>query len=914
MRLSTRLTIVMVALVLASVAAVGLVTYRNVEAAILAAETERVQSHVRLLVTELETRVRNARADAIAFRSAVALAGIVRANLAGGIDPVDGATEAQWRERFASRFVAELAAKPDYLQFRVIGAADGGREVVRVERTAKDDTVRVVPQAELQRRGDEPYFQDAIKLAPSEVHVSPIELNRQHGAIEVPHVPVIRVATAVHGPDGRPFGIVVINVDLRPAFSRIRSAAGVGRQIYVVNGRGDYLVHPDAGREFAFEFGAPYRWQAEFPELANRLGGAEGGVHLINDQAGQRLGAAMALVRLLEGQRIAVIETVPYALLVAPAVAVRDFTLLVGLLAVLAALAIAIVLARSLTQPLVQMTGAVEAFSRGDRADAPIGASGEIGVLARAFERMAADVQDKNRALMRETNERRRLFETTLDLILIVDRKGKLLQVSPSCTAILGYWPEEMIGSSAALFLYPDDLNSTRDEMRAARKGRDTRNFDCRYVHKDGRVVPLAWTGVWSEPEQRHFFIGRDMTERIRLEAQLRQSQKMDAIGQLTGGVAHDFNNMLTVITGTIDILAGAVAHDPKLAAIARMIDQAASRGAELTQHLLAFARKQPLQPRETDLNALIVDTARLLRPALGEQIEIESMLENDAWPALVDPGQLANAILNLAVNARDAMPEGGKLTLETANVVLDEAYAKANSDAAPGRYVMIAVSDTGSGIPAAIRDKVFEPFFTTKDVGKGTGLGLSMVYGLVKQSGGHIKIYSEEGHGTTIKLYLPRADEKSDWLREALPSVALEGGSETILVVEDEALVRNYVVTQLESLGYKTITTANAAEALSHVRQRLPFDLLFTDVILPGTINGRQLADEVRALRPDLKVLYTSGYTENAIVHHGRLDAGVLLLTKPYRKADLARMVRLALAVPATMPAESAAPLRGIA
>ncbi len=914
MRLSTRLTIATVALVLVSVATVGVVTYRNVETTILAAESDRVGQHVRLLAAELETRVRNARADAVAFRSAVALAGIIRANLAGGVDPIDGTTEAQWRERFASRFVAELAAKPDYLQFRVIGVADNGRELVRVERSLTDNAVRIVPAPELQQRGEANYVQEAIKLGPGEVYVAPIELNRQHGAIQVPHAPVIRVATAVHGPDGRPFGVVVINVDLRPAFSRIRSAAGPGRQIYIVNGRGDYLVHPDPRREFAFEFGAPFRWQDEFPDLAKAVRAGEGGVRLIDDAAGSRLGAAMAPVRLLEGRSIAVIETVPYPLLIAPAIAVRDFTLLVGLIAVLAALALAIVLARSLTQPLVQMTGAVEAFSRGDRADAPIGASGEIGLLARAFERMAADVQDKNRALLRETNERRRLFETTLDLILIVDRKGKLLQVSPSCTAILGYWPEEMIGGSAALFLYPDDLDSTREEMRAARKGRDTRNFDCRYVHKDGRIVPLAWTGVWSEPEQRHYFIGRDMTERIRLEGQLRQSQKMDAIGQLTGGVAHDFNNMLTVITGTIDILAGAVAHDPKLAAIARMIDAAASRGAELTQHLLAFARKQPLQPRETDLNALIVDTARLLRPALGEQIEIESMLENDAWPALVDPGQLANAILNLAVNARDAMPDGGKLTLETANVILDEAYAKANSDATPGPYVMIAVSDTGAGIPAAIRDKVFEPFFTTKDVGKGTGLGLSMVYGLVKQSGGHIKIYSEQGHGTTIKLYLPRADEKSDWLREAMPLVALEGGNETILVVEDEELVRHYVVTQLESLGYRTVTTANAAEALSHVRQKLAFDLLFTDVILPGSMNGRQLADEVRALRPDVKVLYTSGYTENAIVHHGRLDAGVLLLTKPYRKADLARMVRLALAVPATMPAESAAPLRGIA
>jgi nitrogen-specific signal transduction histidine kinase len=387
----------------------------------------------------------------------------------------------------------------------------------------------------------------------------------------------------------------------------------------------------------------------------------------------------------------------------------------------------------------------------------------------------------------------------------------------------------------------------------------------------------------------------RDLTDKIVADEHLRQAQKMETIGQLTGGIAHDFNNILTVITGTIEILEEGVAEDESLAAIARMIDEAALRGAELTQRLLAFARRQPLQPRNTDINTLIVDTAKLLRPTLGEHVEIESALEDDAWPALVDPSQLSNALINLAVNARDAMPVGGKLVLETGNVRLDEAYTSTYDDVAPGPYVMIAVSDTGHGIPAAIRDKVFEPFFTTKGVGKGTGLGLSMVYGFVKQSNGHIKIYSEEGHGTTIKIYLPRAGEQAGEAA-AEAAVALEGGSETILVVEDDPLVRSYVATQLNGLGYTTLTAANAAEALEYIDGVKDFDLLFTDVIMPGSLNGRQLADEAVRRRPGLKVLYTSGYTENAIVHHGRLDPGVLLLAKPYRKSDLARMVRIAL------------------
>jgi len=383
-------------------------------------------------------------------------------------------------------------------------------------------------------------------------------------------------------------------------------------------------------------------------------------------------------------------------------------------------------------------------------------------------------------------------------------------------------------------------------------------------------------------------------------EPQVRQAQKMEAIGQLTGGVAHDFNNLLTVITGTIEILADAVKEHPHLAQITNMIGAAAARGADLTQHLLAFARRQPLQPRSTDVNALVVDVARLLRPTLGEQIEIESMLAHDAAPALIDPSQLSTAILNLALNARDAMPDGGKLTLETRNVVLDENYARLTSEVTAGNYVMIAVSDTGEGIPGSLLDKVFEPFFTTKEVGKGSGLGLSMVYGFVKQSNGHIKIYSEEGHGTTVKLYLPQAADVAA-IADALPAEAgssgIERGDESILIVEDDALVREYVVTQIGSFGYHTLAASNAAEALAIINGSERVDLMFTDVIIPGGMNGRQLALEAVKLRPELRILYTSGYTENAIVHHGRLDAGVLLLAKPYVSSDLARMIRTALA-----------------
>ena len=379
-------------------------------------------------------------------------------------------------------------------------------------------------------------------------------------------------------------------------------------------------------------------------------------------------------------------------------------------------------------------------------------------------------------------------------------------------------------------------------------------------------------------------------------DLQLRQADKMEAVGRLTGGVAHDLNNILTVITGTVEILGEAVADQPQLAAIAKMIDDAAARGADLTQRLLAFARKQPLQPREVDVNSLVMETARELRQTLGGSIKIRMTLGARVARALIDPSQLTNAIRGLAANARDAMPNGGRLTIETRSVDLNKSHSDINSDVTPGPYVMLAVTDSGQGIPAGIVERVFEPFFTTKGVDKGAGLGLSVVYGFVKQSDGHIKIESEEGRGTTVRIYLPRAS-----VAIASPELASgaepESGREAILVVEDDNLVRTFVVGQIKSLGYHALTAIDAAEALAVIDSPNGIDLLFTDMIMPGSMNGRQLADAALQRRPSLKVLFTSGCSNEAAIHSGHLDTSALLLSKPYRKSDLARMIRAALA-----------------
>jgi PAS domain S-box-containing protein len=501
---------------------------------------------------------------------------------------------------------------------------------------------------------------------------------------------------------------------------------------------------------------------------------------------------------------------------------------------------------------------------------------------------------ERERDVTRSINQR--IFETSLDLILVVDRQGYFLRVSPSARAILGHRPEEMIGGNARDFVSAADLETTRANMRHARRGRDPRIFECRYVHKDGHLVPLTWTGIWSEPDQQYFFIGRDMSDRILLESQLRQVQKMEAVGQLTGGVAHDFNNILTVIIGMTEILSQELAGNPSLAPIVAAVDEAASRGAQLTQRMLAFARKQPLQARNLDLNEVVTHATAMLQRMLGEDITLKSVLGDGLWEAVADPSQLEDAILNLAVNARDAMPNGGALVIETSNAVLDENYAAQNVEVTPGEYVAVSITDSGAGMPPEVLERAFEPFFTTKEVGRGTGLGLSMVYGFAKQSRGHVKIYSEIGHGTRVIVYLPRAAAVAQGSEVPQQVRTHPVGRETILVVEDSDPVRKVAVRILQGLGYQVREAADGPSALAILQQQDEIDLLFTDLIMPKGMSGQELLTQARALRPDLKALFTSGYSERFIKDRGATQEGVALLSKPYRSQNLAEAVRSAL------------------
>ena len=480
--------------------------------------------------------------------------------------------------------------------------------------------------------------------------------------------------------------------------------------------------------------------------------------------------------------------------------------------------------------------------------------------------------------------------------IFMLDPEGKVANWNSGAERIKGYAPAEIIGQHVSRFFSEADRQAGIPERSLAIAAR-TGKYEAEgwRLRKDGsRFWALVMINAIRDGSGKLIGFGkitRDMTEHRAVEEQLRQSQKMDTLGQLTGGLAHDFNNLLTAIYGSIETLQRRLKGDrPELQRHIDMALRGADRAAALTQQLLAFARRQPLESKPINLNRLVARMTDLLRQSLGESIAIETVLAGGIWWVSTDVNQLESAILNLAVNARDAMPSGGKLTIETANTFLDEAYASAHGDVTPGQYAMIAISDTGAGMTPEVISHAFEPFFTTKG-GKGTGLGLSSVYGFVKQSGGHVKIYSEPEEGTTVKLYLPRLTLEPPSEATAETRVLAERAVRaTILLVEDDDDVREHSQEILSELGYRVLTARDSSEALSLLEASDDIELLFTDVGLPGALNGRQLADEARRRRPTLKVLFTTGYARNAIVHQGRLDSGVELITKPFTYTALAR------------------------
>ncbi|MCW8060736.1 hybrid sensor histidine kinase/response regulator [Agrobacterium tumefaciens] len=526
-----------------------------------------------------------------------------------------------------------------------------------------------------------------------------------------------------------------------------------------------------------------------------------------------------------------------------------------------------------------------------------IGTNTEVEELRATREKL----EDLNRTLEQRVTERTadrdRMWRLSTDVMLVASLDAKIAAINPAWATVLGWSEGDLIGRSFMDLIHPDDVQATLDEVGKLGKGVTTFLFENRYAHKDGSYRTISWTAV---PDDGFIHaVGRDVTEERQAAETLRQTelallqaQKMEAIGNLTGGVAHDFNNLLQVVAGNLQLLSKDVTGNEKAERRITNALAGVNRGAKLAAQLLAFGRRQALEPRVVNIGRLVRGMDEMLRRTIGEGVEIETVISGGLWNALIDPMQIENAILNLAINARDAMEGFGKLTIEAGNAYIDDAYARMHDDVTTGQYVVLSVTDTGSGMSPEVMAKVFDPFFSTKPEGKGTGLGLSMVYGFVKQTGGHVKLYSEVGHGTTVKMYLPRSIQQED-IEVERSDLPIEGGQETILVAEDDEGVRATVIEMLQDLGYRVLKAPDAASALTILESGVAIDLLFTDVVMPGPLKSTELAKKAKERAPHIAVLFTSGYTENSIVHGGRLDPGVQLLSKPYSREQLALKIR---------------------
>ncbi|HLK24021.1 MAG TPA: response regulator [Caulobacteraceae bacterium] len=536
-----------------------------------------------------------------------------------------------------------------------------------------------------------------------------------------------------------------------------------------------------------------------------------------------------------------------------------------------------------------------------------VGLAAQMLIMARSNRSLAREVEERKaaEASQRQSEARyRAIFANSADLLSVIDVSTdgsfRMAELNPAYERATGVTTAMVEGVDVRRMAREPDASRLVEHLRrVVAGGVPVFTRDPVTLASGRRVWESILVPVRNDAGRvdRIVASSRDVTEREESQERLRRAQRMEAVGHLTGGVAHDFNNILQVIRGNLEMVAGAVTG-PEAKERVKNALHGADRAAGLTRQLLAFARRQPLEPRAVNLGRLVGDMAEMLRRTLGEGIEVETVIAGGLWNTLADPAQVESAVLNLALNARDAMPAGGRLTIEITNAVLDETYASHEREVEPGQYVLLGVSDTGQGMTSEVMSRAFEPFFTTKDEERGTGLGLSMVYGFVKQSNGHVQIYSEPGEGTTVKIYLPRALQAP-----ASPPAAgegpLSGKRELILVVEDDDLVRVSTVSMLRDLGYTCVHAHDGAEALAKLHEGIRPDLLFTDVVMPGPVKARDLAREAQAMHPGLPVLFTSGYSENAIVHQGRLDEGVQLLSKPFTRDDLARKVRSLLRKP---------------
>ncbi len=904
MSISTRFVLAIVSLVVLTAVASGLWGYVRVADTVLPVATRRLHEHTRMLANGMGDIARQVERDVFAVSHAASLDGLLRASRSNGVDPQTGLSEAALRDQFAQLFQGYLESQPNYLQFRLLRADVSGRELIRVDRPSPEEAIHRVPEEELQTKGDRDYFLQAMELAPGESYFSPINLNREAGVVQEPPVPVLRVCRLVHHPDGAPFGMLVVNLDIRPVFEAFRGADIPGGALYVVNAAGEYLMHPNRALEFGFDYGKSYRVQDDYPGLKPVMEASRDEAQLGLDESGNRTLLALVKARIPGEPRAYIVGSFPEDALLAASRSVGLTALTAGGLVALLAAGVALLIGVSVTRPLREIRAAVEGHLADDARPLPTSAPGEVGVLARSFQTMKTELEERERA--------EALFHLAVESspsgILMVNRNGEILLANDSAHRIFGFDDGELRNTSVEQ-LIPERLRAKHVLLRAeyieAPRARVLGAGDeIVGLRKDGEEIPLeiGLNSTSAGGERVVLAIINDISARKETETklqsyteQLLQSQKFEAVGQLAGGVAHDFNNLMGVVIGFADLTLQSMDESHEAYQDLSEIRKAGARAATLTQQLLAFSRKQVMQPRVVNLRDLLSEQLRMLKRVIGENVAIAFEAEEHIENVKIDPVQFEQVILNLAINARDAMPEGGKLSISLKNLELSEAYCDTHIEVSPGSYVLLALSDTGMGMKKETMERVFEPFFTTKPMGKGTGLGLSTVYGIVHQSGGYIFVYSEVDSGTTFKIYLPQVGSPAV-SNEAKPETAELRGTEKILIVEDEPSLGALIGRVLEKAGYQTTVVHAPNEALELISEkRFDFDVLLTDVVLPG-ISGFALANHIQSYHPTIRTLFMSGYMDDTILHHRDYDPEARFIGKPFTGDQLKREIRSAL------------------
>ncbi len=672
---------------------------------------------------------------------------------------------------------------------------------------------------------------------------------------------------------------------------------------FIINPSGQYQHHQNANKITAF-------MNNDFsPEVVELVLTGESGV---TTEAGTGRIIGFAPIPNQSAIMVTVLEKSPAADLVSSIRRSSQIQLAASLaiMSITGGLAIWIVVGN----PVRQLTEAARQISQGNltvEVD-PEETADELQVLARTFNQMTgqlrtlisgleqkvAELEEAEQTIRASEEYNRALIENAQDIITVLDEDGTIRFESPAIKWALGYEPEELVGKSVFDYVHSEDQGAVLDVFQQGIQEKDEpQRIELRFKHRDSswRYLEAIGQNLLDNPVVRGAVVNsRDITERKQLEDRLRQAQKMEAIGRLAGGIAHDFNNLLVPIIGYVEMAMMKLPPDVKPYANLKRVREAANRAADLTQQILAFSRKQLLDMRVFDLNTVVADFEKMIQRLIGEDIKLQTFLDSDLYRVKADKGQIEQVLLNLVVNARDAMPTGGKLTIETANAYLDEAYIKKYSAVLkPGDYIMMAISDTGQGMDARTQQQIFEPFFTTKGPGEGTGLGLATVFGIIKQHGGHIGVYSEPGNGAIFKIYLPKSEDATQTYDSADAKPATLFGTDTVLVVEDDEMVRNLVCETLAVHGYNVIDTQSATQGLQRAFEyREAIDLLLTDVVLPE-MNGQELYKNMITIYPAIKVLYMSGYTDNVIVHHGVLDERINFLKKPFTIHNLTQKVR---------------------